>query len=436
MPTENASAEVLQREICALRQRVQELEADRAHQQQIQADLARTVQQLESERAQLEAIIQSMPDAVYIGDESGIWKVNEAGVRMLGYACADDLQAAVRVLGEQLQNRRADTGERIPAEDEAFMQALHGTPCVREVLVRRVQSGDDIVVRSAAAPVRLNDKIVGAVAINTDITAAKRTEQEYQQLLEAERRARKDAEAALHMRDAFLAVAAHELKNPVTALVGYTQLLSQRLARAGNLDPRQKRMLNTLIMQSNRLRRLIDALLDVSQLHMGHFTIQRVPVNFTSVVGAVADEIQTGLQQHTLACHTPDVPLVVCGDQLRLEQMMYNLLQNAIKYSPHGGHIDVRLEAEQQHALLTVADQGIGIPSAALPHLFTQFYRGSNAQSEQIKGMGLGLYVVHQIVQAHGGTIEVASAEGQGSTFRIRLPLRDAASPEQRDTCE
>ena len=413
-------------EVEALRQRVQELEARQAEHQQINEELVQRVQQLE--RAELNAIIQSLPDAVYIGDESGIWKVNEAGVRMLGYDSADDLKTAVSALGEQLQNRHVDTGERISTEDEVFVQALHGTPCVREVLVRHVQTGNEIVVRSAAAPVWLDNEIVCAVAVNTDITAAKQTEQHYQCLLEKEQRARKEAEAALQTRDAFLAVAAHELKNPVTALVGYTQLLSQRLGRADTDDPRQQRMINTLLMQSNRLRRLTDALLDVSQMHTGRFAIHHAAVDVTKIVSAVADEIQLALSQHTLACHVPDKPLIVFGDQLRIEQMVYNMLQNAVKYSPHGGHIDVRIEQQAQAVVLTITDQGIGIPAASLANLFTQFYRGNNVQSEQINGMGLGLYVVHQIVQAHGGTIEVASEEGQGSTFRISLPLHEAGT--------
>jgi signal transduction histidine kinase len=125
----------------------------------------------------------------------------------------------------------------------------------------------------------------------------------------------------------------------------------------------------------------------------------------------------------------PAEPLIIMGDALRLEQVIQNLLQNAIKYSPAGGPVVARAFVREQMACLMVEDQGIGIPAAALPQLFARFYRAPNAEERRIGGMGVGLYVVREIMELHGGRVEVASAEGAGSSFTICLPYDPAIGP-------
>jgi signal transduction histidine kinase len=129
---------------------------------------------------------------------------------------------------------------------------------------------------------------------------------------------------------------------------------------------------------------------------------------------------------HRVEYNDPDAPILIVGDPLRVEQVVENLLQNAIKYSPEGGQITVRIEQQGSQATLTISDQGIGIPEAAQAHLFERFYRASNLDPRRIQGVGLGLAVAHEIVALHGGAVEVASVEGQGSTFTVRLPLPEA----------
>jgi signal transduction histidine kinase len=135
--------------------------------------------------------------------------------------------------------------------------------------------------------------------------------------------------------------------------------------------------------------------------------------------------VQPTLTQHTLTCSDPGVGLIINGDALRLEQVLQNLVQNAIKYSPAGGAVAVQVEQRGQMVCVAVADQGIGIPQDALPNLFRRFYRAKNVEEQHIDGMGIGLHVVKEIVTLHGGEVTVASSEGQGSTFTVCLPLAE-----------
>ncbi|HEY1011505.1 MAG TPA: ATP-binding protein [Herpetosiphonaceae bacterium] len=230
------------------------------------------------------------------------------------------------------------------------------------------------------------------------------------------------AREALITRDQFLSIAAHELKTPITTMLGYAQLI-QRRAAADALPPRVQRSIQVIIEQTQRLNRLVAALLDLSRIQMGQLTIERGQVDLAALVARIVDEIAPGLERHRIM-FAPAGPLPVEGDELRLEQVVQNLLQNAVKYAPDGGSIEVRLAAAAGRAALSVRDEGIGIPAEAVPLLFTRFYRARNVASQQIAGMGLGLYVVKEIVALHGGSVDVASREGAGSTFTIYLPLR------------
>jgi signal transduction histidine kinase len=231
------------------------------------------------------------------------------------------------------------------------------------------------------------------------------------------------AQEAVHAREVFLSVASHELKTPLTTLLGNAQLLLRRSERERSLNERDSRSLRLVVDQAHRLNRMIGALLDLSRLQAGQLSIDRTPIDLSALGRRVVEEAQTGLERHTLAFVPPDGPLAIVGDELRLEQVIQNLLQNAIKYSPAGGHVEVRAARHGTLACISVADQGIGIPQAALARLFTRFYRAPNADPQHISGMGVGLYVVKEIVTLHGGEVAVESQEGVGSTFTICLPL-------------
>ena len=180
--------------------------------------------------------------------------------------------------------------------------------------------------------------------------------------------------------------------------------------------------------QAARLNKMIAALLDIAHLQAGQLAIQHAPVDLIAMVRRLVEEIQRSLDRHTIAIQGFAEPLLLVGDDLRLQQVFENLIQNAVKYSPAGGAINVLIERRQAAgnsgavACVAISDHGIGIPQEAIPQLFSRFYRAANAQQQQIGGAGIGLYVVREIIALHGGSVVVDSVEGQGSTFTVCLP--------------
>ncbi|GAB4216617.1 MAG: hypothetical protein OHK0022_57940 [Roseiflexaceae bacterium] len=241
-------------------------------------------------------------------------------------------------------------------------------------------------------------------------------------LYEVERAARAEAEAALGVREIFFSVAAHELKTPLTSLLGQAQLFQRRAQREGSLSERDSRSLALVIDQALRLSRMVSALLDISRIDQGRLSIERQPLDLGALVRRVVDEVEPTLDKHRLHFELAGAPLLVGGDALRLEQVLQNLLNNAIKYSPLGGTVLVRAGRQGDRVLVAVADEGIGIPTEALPKLFTRFYRAANVEDSSVSGLGIGLYVVREIIALHGGEVTIESVEGQGSTFTVVLP--------------
>jgi signal transduction histidine kinase len=228
-------------------------------------------------------------------------------------------------------------------------------------------------------------------------------------------------------RDAFLSVAAHELKTPLTALVGQVQLLQRRTQRAGCLNERDQHALQVVRAQADRLTTMVNELLDLSRMESGQLDVVRAPLHLDELVQQVVDELQPTLQRHQIVFTASAQGVAISGDAARLAQVLRNLLGNAVKYSPDGGPIALSLTTEADAVVIAIRDQGIGIPPEALPLLFERFYRAPNATARHIDGVGVGLFVVKEIVARHGGTIAVTSSVGQGSTFTLRLPLNAQA---------
>ncbi|NTU80024.1 MAG: GAF domain-containing protein [Chloroflexales bacterium] len=241
-------------------------------------------------------------------------------------------------------------------------------------------------------------------------------------LYAGEHHARTAAEAAVRQREEFLSIAAHELKTPLAALLGSAQLLHMRAQQSDLLSARDRAGLERVWAQGQRLERMVTRLLDLGRITQGRLQLDLDAVDLTALVQRTVAEVQPGSSRHQFVVMGGAAPVWLHGDELRLTQVLHNLLENAVKYSPHGGTITVTLTAQAQTVQVTVTDEGIGIPAADLPHLWRRFYRAGNVDVDHISGVGIGLYVVHEIVTLHGGQVTVASVEGQGSTFTITLP--------------
>jgi two-component system, OmpR family, phosphate regulon sensor histidine kinase PhoR len=244
------------------------------------------------------------------------------------------------------------------------------------------------------------------------------------QLYEAENRLVEGLKALDEAKTDFFATVSHELRAPLTSIEGYIELLSEE--EAGPVTPEQRKMLQTAERNTSRLRNLIDDVFTLAKLESGEVAMVTRPVNLAEVISGAVDAVRPSVAagQLALVSNSVDSDLVVDGDIGQLDRVLINLLSNAVKYTPPGGRIEVRAEAENGSALVRVSDTGMGIPAADQNKLFDRFYRASNArQQSAIPGTGLGLAIVRSIVTNHGGEISLASKETEGTTVTVRLPL-------------
>ena len=277
--------------------------------------------------------------------------------------------------------------------------------------------GSDSRLRAIAA---LQQK---AASLEQEIAERRRAEEQLQAALAAEKAARAELEAALRVRDEFLSIASHELRTPITVLTAQAQLSLRRLERNGSLEPeRVSQALRTMGTQADKLGRLVGQLLDVARLDSGKLQLDPHPTNLALVVEQVVAAARSLAEDtHTISLTAPAV--VDCEvDALRLEQVLTNLIDNAIKYSPEGGSIDVVLIQPSRHTVeLSVRDYGLGIPEVKRDQIFDRFYQAHD--SSHYSGMGLGLYVCREIVELHGGEIHAECPPGGGTRLVVRLPV-------------
>jgi PAS domain S-box-containing protein len=367
------------------------------------------------------------------GDTVAILLLTEDGQRLRAHAAIgleEEVEAGVEIpIGRGIAGGIAASRAPMIVDDLAMVEVAN--PILRQ---KGIQS-------LVGVPLLLDGRVIGVIHVGMLHPRRFTTAEARLLQLAADRvalaidhaRLYQEAQEGVRLRDEFLSVAAHELRTPVTSLLAYAQVLERRALREQTASERDLRALHVIAGQAERLSTLISTLLDVSRIQRGHFTLDCRPVDLCTVVGGVVDQMQDELRsssaQHVVTFECLAAPVVVDGDSMRLEQVVQNLVGNAVKYSPDGGLVTVRVEQSADCAIIAVGDQGLGIPQEAQAHLFDRFYRAGNVSSSNISGMGIGLYVVKEIVSRHGGTVEVQSSEGAGSTFRVRIPLKAPASP-------
>jgi len=226
-------------------------------------------------------------------------------------------------------------------------------------------------------------------------------------------------EEATRLREDFLSAAAHDLKTPLTSLIAKAQLM-ERLALRNPAAPADLSGLQLLVREGQRLKLIVLELLDAARAEQGRLVGERALVELV----ALAEEVcaRHSADQHVCAVES-NGPVIGMYDASRIMQLLENLTENGVKYSPHGGKVRLKVWADSDCAYISVTDQGIGIPPDDLPHIFERFYRAANVDDRQFAGMGLGLFICRGIVAQHGGRIHVSSRPGAGSSFQIELPL-------------
>lgn len=225
------------------------------------------------------------------------------------------------------------------------------------------------------------------------------------------------------MKSEFLSTAAHELRTPLTSILGFSEILLKR-----NLDEKRKnRFLKIINEESVGLSALINDLLDLSRIESGKgFKIKMAPIEIKEVILENVDTFEAQGDKHTFKVNLPGDLLKIEADKDKIDQVIENLIGNAVKFSPQGGKITVLVERVKGKIEISVSDNGIGIPEKDLPHIFEKFHRAENASSEAIGGTGLGLSIVKYIVESHAGKIWAESELRKGSTFSFTLPLKPA----------
>jgi PAS domain S-box-containing protein len=307
---------------------------------------------------------------------------------------------------------------------------IHGTPWQVE---HRLCGADGVYrwFRTQCAP-----QHTAAGALSGWAGIAVSVDSEHQ--LAAEQALRQSAEQARDERDSMLAIIAHELRTPLTVLLGQSTLLQRRLEAHESTEPLDRRAAETLVAQTIRLRDLMSALLDVTQLDYGQLRVCATTLDLGALVGRVVQALAPTLRSHSLRLRADPAPLWVTGDVLRLEQVIQNLLQNAVKYSPGGGEIEIRTASHGDQVQINVCDQGIGIPADVQPYLFQRFFRARAEDRRLVAGLGLGLYLCKEIMDLHEGSIDVQSVEGKGCTVTLllpRLPLEPRDDPAAPQVC-
>jgi PAS domain S-box-containing protein len=364
---------------------------------------------LQRTTAMLAAVVEASPLPIVVFDRDGVIRTwNPAAERVFGYSSPEMVghkgDAAAAFVADASILARLDHGEAVNGLEQRH-QCKDGTP---------------IDVSVFAAPLD-RSSAPGYVAILEDISGRKRFERERAELLTRERDARKEAESANRLKDEFLATLSHELRTPLNAIMGWASMLKQNAVDAEG----RERALDIIERNAKSQQQLINDILDVSKIIRGQLRLEMQPVNVVESIKAVIDSVgpTAEAKRQSLNASLPEQPVLVAGDPERLQQVFWNLLSNALKYTPQKGRVDVGLVPNHEVVEVTIRDNGIGITAEVLPHVFERFRQGESGPTREFGGIGLGLAIVRHLTEMHGGTVRAQSeGAGHGALFTVTLP--------------
>jgi PAS domain S-box-containing protein len=356
----------------------------------------------DTSEARLAAIVSSSEDAIVSKDLDGfILSWNAAAERIFGFTAEEAIGRNITIVIPD---------DRLSEETDVLARIRAGLSVDHFETIRRRKDGELIHISLTVSPIRDRDgRIIGASKIARDVTA--------------ERRLKDQADEASRLKDEFLAVLSHELRTPLNTVLGYTRMLRRDDARM--TDELRGRALDALERNAETLARLVNDVLDTSRIVAGKLRLTIDTCSLDEVVEAAVDTVRPAADAKGVAIVMQgEAGLTTVGDRDRLQQVIWNLASNAIKFTPKGGSVTVRVGRTASGVEISVADTGIGIARADLPYVFQRFWQAQTGASREYGGLGIGLALARHIVELHGGSIAADSAgPGHGSTFTVSLPV-------------
>ncbi|WP_051068775.1 sensor histidine kinase [Cesiribacter andamanensis] len=376
--------------------------------------LHETLHALSFSTKEQEAILNSMPDGVFIGNSEGIYKVNRPGLDMFGCRSLSDMRGRIEQLVERLNVRSAATGEPSVQNQDPFSKALDGESVVEEIIITNLNTRQDLYLRCAAAPVYVGSKNIGVIAVTTDITQKVLAEQKLQRTLQELRKVNEELEA-------FTYAVSHDLKSPLGRISGLASLLL--ISNESQISDKDRYLLQLIVQSSEKLTELVSHLLKLGK-------IGQTELNYSKIdLSRLCEQVIENLPVQGKKVHFVIEPnMQVWGDKTLMHSVMQNLIANAVKYSSRTAAPEVRIGSHEARGYTTcyVRDNGVGFDMSEADKLFVPFkrlYSGTN-----FEGTGVGLSTVKRIIERHEGKIWAESSPGEGAIFYFTLPGRKKLS--------
>ncbi len=375
-------------------------------------------------REQLAAIVEHSGEAIATKNLDGIIQTwNASAEKLFGYRADEIIGKSVTILIPP---------DRLGEEDRILSRIRRGLPAERLETIRLKKDGTPTEVAVTVSPLKDPDgEVIGASKLIQDITERKRIEEERQALLEREQGLRAQAEVAGRMKDEFLATVSHELRTPLNAILGWATMLKK-----GDLEPATAgRGIDSIERNARSQAQLIEDLLDVSRIVSGKVRLDVKPAILSSIVDEALEAVRPAAEAKSIQLDVNIDPAtdLLRGDPARLQQVIWNLLSNSIKFTPSGGAVTLSAKRVDSSAMISVSDTGEGIKPEFLPYVFDRFQQADSSATRRHGGLGLGLAITRHLVEMHGGTVEAHSdGEGQGATFTVKLPSLNSTPESSR----